>query len=49
MVSGFGSGIEMAPMLVAENLLLRMLSGNAMPDVFEVAVQTWIAYVARRG
>jgi hypothetical protein len=37
-------------MLVAENLLLRVLSGNARtPDDFDVAVQAWTAYVAGRG
>jgi hypothetical protein len=49
-VSGFGNGIELAPMLVAENLLLRVLSGNGRtPDDFDVAVRTWTAYVAGRG
>jgi hypothetical protein len=35
---------------VAENLLLRVFSGNARtPDDFDVAVQTWSAYVDTRG
>ena len=47
-VAGFGHRIELAPMLVAENSLLRVLSGNGTPDVLDIAVQTWTSDVAKR-
>ena len=42
-VSGFREGQEMPPMLVAENLLGRVLLGKAGENAFDVAVQAWVA------
>jgi hypothetical protein len=47
-VAGFSSGIELAPMLVAENVLLRVLSGHGTQEAFDVAVQTWTSFARRR-
>jgi hypothetical protein len=47
-VAGFGSEIELAPMLVVENLFLRVLSGPGTLDAFDVAVQAWTSFAGGR-
>lgn len=40
-VTGFQSSLEMAPMLIVENLFRRMIADNAEPAVIDVAVDFW--------
>jgi hypothetical protein len=44
-VTGFGNDIELAPILVTENLFRRILSGEAGGDAIERAIEGWCAYV----
>lgn len=44
-VTGFGNGIELAPILVTENLFRRILSGDAGADAIDRAVRKWKAYL----
>ena len=47
-VAGFAHGMELAPMLVTENLFRRVLEGNPGSDnAFENAVATWAATTKR--
>lgn len=45
-VAGFGGEIELAPILVVENMFRRALRGKAEPDAFERAVSRWAEYIA---
>lgn len=40
-VSGFRSLLEMAPMLVVDNLFRRIIADHAEPEVFDAAVSYW--------
>lgn len=44
-VTGFGNDVELAPILVTENLFRRVLSGEAESDAIDRAVKRWIAYL----
>jgi hypothetical protein len=41
-ITGFHSGFEMAPMLIAENLLLRIVADGESSAVVDRAVEAWV-------
>jgi hypothetical protein len=47
-VSGFDHQMELAPMLIAENLFRRVRSGMAGKDAFDIAVQRWADLAVRK-
>lgn len=42
-VSGFQSSLEMAPMLIVDNLFRRMIADKAEPEIIDAAVGFWIS------
>jgi hypothetical protein len=44
-IDGFRNGVQMAPLLVTENLLLRLIEGEPTKTV-EAAIETWKALAA---
>jgi hypothetical protein len=40
-VAGFSSGLEMAPILIVENLFMRIVVDGAGAEVFDAAVSFW--------
>jgi hypothetical protein len=47
-VTGFREQLELAPMLVAENLFLRMLGDKADPSIIDSAMEYWSSRVGHR-
>lgn len=44
-VTGFSSGLEMAPILIIENLFMRVVVDDAGPEVINAAVSFWCSKV----